>query len=84
MKTQKDLNGNIQNWYLETHPTDELASEINDTATFNELLNKLKSGEDIYAFLGVSDSLVRERLFEGLATLIGEDYKYVYNLWLNN
>ena len=69
---------------METHPTDELASEINDTATFNELLNKLKSGEDIYAFLGVSDSLVRERLFEGLATLIGEDYNYVYKLWLDN
>jgi ribonucleotide reductase alpha subunit len=38
---------------------------------------------DIYQYVGVSDSIVRERLFEKLAETLNVGYDYVYNLWLN-
>jgi hypothetical protein len=73
---------NIREFYLENYPTDELGLELNETPTFAGLLNKLITNADIYHYIGVSDSLVRERLFEGLAKELNTTYDYVYNLWL--
>jgi hypothetical protein len=57
---------------------------INPTATFAGLLNQLIVGGDVYEYLNVYDSIIRERLFEGLANELNVKYEYVYNLWLNN
>jgi hypothetical protein len=46
------------------------------------LLNKLIVGEDVYRYIGVTDSVIRERLFEKLADTLNVKYDYVYNLWL--
>lgn len=73
---------NIKNYYLETFPSDELGMELNETPTFAGLLNQLIVGGDVYRYIGVSDSLVRERLFERLAEELEVSYEYVYNLWL--
>ena len=72
----------IREFYLENYPTDELGLELNQTPTFSGLLNQLIVDGDIYQYIGVSDSLVRERLFQRLADELNTTYDYVYNLWL--
>jgi hypothetical protein len=85
MREKKNLNLNpmtIREFYLETYPTDELGLELNETPTFAGLLNQLITDADVYRYIGVSDSLVRERLFEKLAEELEVSYEYVYDLWL--
>ena len=72
----------IKEYYVENFPTDYLGLELNETPTFPGLLNKLIVGEDVYRYIGVTDSIVRERLFEKLADTLNVKYDYVYNLWL--
>lgn len=72
----------IKEFYTTTYPTDELGSELNETPTFAGLLNQLIIDGDVYRYIGVSDSLVRERLFERLAEELEVSYDYVYNLWI--
>lgn len=74
----------IREFYLANYPTDELGLGINPNATFTGLLNQLFIGNDVYEYLYVYDSIIRERLFERLAEDIGVGYEYVYKLWLNN
>lgn len=71
----------IRKFYLENYPTDELGLEISEGATFAGLLNQLYTESDVYEYIGVSDSLIRERLFEKLAEQLQVDYQHVYNLW---
>ena len=73
----------IKEFYLEKYPTDVLGTELKGDINFFELYNLLVNGGDVYRFLGVSDSLVRERVFMELANLLEKEYTYVYNLWLN-
>jgi len=75
---------NIKQFYLENYPTDELGIEINEKANFEGLLNELFIGGDIYQYIEVVDSIIRERLFEQLSKTLERPYEYVYNLWLNN
>jgi hypothetical protein len=71
----------IRKFYLENYPTDEMGFEISEGATFAGLLNELYQEGDVYEYIGVSDSLIRERIFEKLAEELQVDYQYVYNLW---
>jgi hypothetical protein len=64
------------------YPTDELGVELNQNSTFSGLLNQLVIGGDVYEYIGVGDSIIRERLFERLAEELQTSYDYVYNLWL--
>ena len=73
----------IKEFYLNEYPTDELGIELNDNITFAGLINELFGGDDVYEYIGVYDSLVRERLFSELAKQLNTSYDYVYNLWLN-
>ena len=72
----------IRQYYLEAFPTDELGIEINENVTFAGLLNQLIVNGDVYRYIGVSDSIVRERLFERLAEELEVSYDYVYQLWI--
>jgi hypothetical protein len=72
----------IREFYLETYPTDDLGLELNETPTFAGLLNQLIVGGDVYRYIGVADSVIRERLFERLANELEVGYDYVYDLWL--
>ena len=74
----------IKDYYLKNFSTDELGLELNDSATFAGLLHQLFLGECIYKYIGVADSIVRERLFEELAKEIQTPYKFVYNLWVQD
>ena len=73
----------IKQFYLETYPTDDMGKDINDDTTFLGLVTELSSGKDVYDYLGVYDSLIRERLFSELAKQLKTTYDEIYNLWLN-
>jgi hypothetical protein len=75
---------NIKQFYIENYPTDELGIELKEDTNFTGLLNELFTDNDIYGYIGVGDSIIRERLFEKLSEILNCSYDYVYNLWLNN
>ena len=75
---------NIKEFYLKNYPTDELGIELKDDTNFTGLLNELITNNDIYGYIGVGDSIIRERLFMELSEILKCSYDYVYNLWLNN
>jgi len=73
----------IKEFYLKNYPTDDMGEDINDNATFTGLITQIFGGFDIYEYLGVYDSLVRERLFQELANQLNKPYEFVYRLWLD-
>lgn len=73
----------IVDWYKECYPTDEWGYiGMNKAITFQNAFECLQVGFDFYTFLGVSDSLVRERVFDALACLMGCSYEHIYYQWL--
>jgi len=72
----------IREFYVKNYPADDMGDGINPTATFAGLLNQLIVGGDVYEYLYVYDSIIRERLFERLAEELNVKYDYVYNLWI--
>jgi len=74
----------IKNWYMENYPQDDLGVKLNESNTFDDLFYTLDRGLDVYEFLGVGDSIIRERIFEKLAEIMGVDYNYIYTQWLNS
>lgn len=72
----------IAEFYKEAFPTDEMGDEINKEITFQNAFECLQVGFDFYTFLGVSDSIIRERVFEALACLMGCSYEHIYYQWL--
>ena len=76
-------NINVNEDYVTDFPTDDLGKEINKDLNYLQLFNGLLCGKDIYEMLDVSDSLIRERVLERLAYLMGIDYQIIYYLWLN-
>lgn len=73
----------IRDWYTATYPTDDLGHDIAPKANFLGLKNVLEAGEDVYDYIGVGDSLVRERVFEKASGIWGVSYDRVYALWLD-
>lgn len=74
----------LRGWYKAAYPDDELWQYIWGNVNFYGLHLTLKHGHDVYDFIGVGDSIVRERLFEQLAKMMGRDYEYVYEWWLHH
>ena len=74
---------NIKQYYMKQFPEDSIGEEIREDITFLGLRNILYGDYDVYDHIGVGDSLVRERLFEQLSKDIGQDYGFVYDLWLS-
>jgi hypothetical protein len=75
----------IADWYKDCWPTDDWGyTGLNKTITFQNAYECLQVGFDFYTFLGVEDSVVRERVFDALATLMGCSYDHVYYQWLNH
>ncbi len=80
----KNRNRNIKRWYRAAYPTDECGRDIRTDATFGGAYDCLKSGGDIYDYIGVGDSIVRERVFDALETICGVPYEESYDMWMNN
>lgn len=66
---------------VKAYPTDDLGPEL--VGNFAGALEAMANGGDIYDYMGVEDSLVRERLFTRLSEMLGLDYEHIYQLWLN-
>jgi hypothetical protein len=80
----RQLNKKIRDWYIKTYPTDEEGKEIDDKITFKAFYGYLWQGYDVYDVLEVTDSLIRERVFEKLSEILGVDYDVVYKKWLQS
>ena len=75
----------VKDWYCERFPHDEWGCEnMNPGIIFQDVFEGLQVGMNIYALLGAGDSVVRERVFDQLATLMGVSYDVVYYQWLNH
>lgn len=81
---ENKLKLNVKEWYKGEYPTDDLVEEIKDTVTFEDIFEALDNYRDIYNEIGTTDSIVRERIFNKLATLMEVDYDYIYDQWLKS
>lgn len=76
----KKFSASIKKWYVKAYPTDDLGPEL--VGNFAGALETMAQGGDIYDYIEVGDSIVRERLFAHLAAMLGLDYEHIYQLWL--
>ena len=71
----------VADWYKKTYVTDKLGKEIKDDITFEGVWNALKKRDNIYEYIGVFDSLVRERIFMEMIENRGYDGELLYRMW---
>ena len=76
------LSGKVSVWYTSAFPTDECGNDIDKNATFRGIIETLVGKRDFYDYIGVGDSIIRERCFSKLADITGLDYDYFYYAWL--
>ena len=75
----------VANWYKAAFPHDDWGNEMmNKGITFQDVFECLQIGGNIYALLGAGDSVVRERVFDALATMMEVSYDVIYYQWLNH
>ena len=80
---KRDLN-RIKDFYITVYSDDELGLEINPTITFKDMYNALLDHKEIYAVIGVEDTLIRERLFNVLAGLFTKgSFEKIDDLWMS-
>lgn len=79
--TPADIHDFVREWYMKTYPTDDLGADIDPELTFKGVIDHIE-GENFYNTLGVGDSIIRERIFTELASILQVDYSFVYDAWL--
>lgn len=75
-------NTTIKEWYMGKYINDELGEEIREGITFSGLFDLMDNYGNVYEYIGVDDSIIRERIFEGLSEVMKCDYEVVYEQWL--
>ena len=74
----------VADWYAVAFPNDEWGNEMmNKGVLFQDVFECLQVGFNVYALLGAGDSIVRERVFDALATMMEVSYDVIYYQWLN-
>lgn len=73
----------LRDWYMREYPEDPLGSRIKPVVTLDDVLSRLRDGGDFYDFVGVCDSVVRERVFVELCDRYGFSYDDLYDCWCN-
>lgn len=77
------LDQKVKEYMLKKYPEEEdFIVDMPEDITFNDILNKMLQGEDIYEVIQCFDSVVREKIFQTLSDITGYDYDYFYYLWL--
>ena len=76
-----ELVDRIKDWYKAEYPDDNLGDDIDDTIRFKDMVKMLNDGYDFYDHIG-NDSVIRERIFDKLAKILGVDYDTIYYTWL--
>lgn len=75
-------NLSLKQWYLKAYPEDEYGAKIDKSATFQGLFEALDNYQNVYNYIGVADSIIRERVFFKLSKIMDVDYNYIYDQWL--
>ena len=82
---QFDGQSKVADWYAVAFPHDEWGNEMmNKGVLFQDVFECLQVGFNVYALLGAGDSVVRERVFDALATMMEVSYDVIYYQWLNH
>lgn len=69
--------------YIALYPDDPDAHNINDRATFRDMMKALRAQIDIYFIIGEHcDTVIRERLFTALAHRSGKTNEWIFNCWI--
>jgi hypothetical protein len=74
---------NVREFYVKNYPSDDMGADINPQATFDGLVHALSNCQDVYEYLNVYDSIIRERLFEKLSLILNCEYEVIYQQWLS-
>jgi hypothetical protein len=74
---------NVREFYVKNYPSDDMGADINPNATFDGLVHALSNCQDVYEYLNVYDSIIRERLFEKLSLILNCEYEVIYQQWLS-
>ena len=75
----------LKNFYRIAYDDDDICDScLNEDATFGGLLENITEPYDYIFKKGEEDSIIRERLFEKLADIMGVEYNDIYKLWLAN
>lgn len=83
-KKHFNFGSSIRDWYTQAFPDDELGYIIDPDDTFAGAVKFMAYGGEVYEYLGVVDSLVRENVFSKIAAITGVEYEDVYDLWLHH
>lgn len=75
-------NTEIRSWYMAKFPTDDLGKQIRPKLTFAKVWTEMKKGSDYYSMMS-GDSVMRERVFDGISDAYKIPYDTVYDTWLN-
>lgn len=75
-------NTEIRSWYMAKFPTDDLGKQIRPKLTFAKVWAEMKKGSDYYSMMP-GDSVMRERVFDGISDAYKIPYDTVYDTWLN-
>ena len=77
---------NIKVWYRLNYSDDPEGKTIDDNATFTGLFEALDDYVCVYEYIFgdtmLGDSIIRERVFTQLASIMGVPYDYIYDQWL--
>ena len=73
----------VRDWMLRDHPEErDMMEDFSETVTFDELVRRMRDGENFYEILECGESVQREHCFNRLSELTGTDYDLWYSLWL--
>lgn len=78
------IDKNVRRELMRLHKNDPLCEEVDPRITFRHVLITLLQEKNIYDVLGVDDSVIREYTFQALCDIVGCDYDFPYELWLNS
>ena len=73
----------VRDWMLRAHPEErDMMEDFSETVTFDELVRRMRDGENFYEILECGESVQREHCFHRLSELTDTDYDLWYSLWL--
>ena len=73
----------VKKEYLKKYPKDDLGGKLNDI-TYDDVLEALSGGKNVYEVFGVGDSLIREHIFQMVEEKTGIPYDELYDAWLDS
>lgn len=80
------LDASIRDWYVHEFPDYPEGEHIDSQVTFATAIESFPKGggHDFYEATGVTDSIVRERVFEELSKRLDCEYSDIYDAWLRH